>query len=42
MIDLHYWPAPNGWNVSVTLGERGLPCIAWKKAGQASRGLNRD
>ena len=25
MIDLHYWPTPNGWKVSVMLEETGLP-----------------
>lgn len=26
MIDLHYWPTPNGWKVSIALEELGLPC----------------
>jgi GST-like protein len=25
MIDLHYWPTPNGWKVSLMLEECGLP-----------------
>ena len=25
MIDLYYWPTPNGWKVSITLEELGLP-----------------
>ena len=25
MIDLHYWPTPNGWKVSIALEEMGLP-----------------
>ncbi len=25
MIELHYWPTPNGWKVSVALEELGLP-----------------
>jgi GSH-dependent disulfide-bond oxidoreductase len=25
MIDFHYWPTPNGWKVSITLEECGLP-----------------
>lgn len=25
MIDLHYWPTPNGWKVSIMLEEYGLP-----------------
>jgi GST-like protein len=25
MIDLHYWPTPNGWKVSIMIEERGLP-----------------
>jgi GST-like protein len=25
MIDLHYWPTPNGWKVSILLEETGLP-----------------
>lgn len=25
MIDLHYWPTPNGWKVSIMLEETGLP-----------------
>ena len=25
MIDLHYWPTPNGWKVSIALEELGLP-----------------
>ena len=25
MIDLHYWPTPNGWKISVMLEECGLP-----------------
>ncbi|MEY4270412.1 MAG: hypothetical protein RLZZ58_1628, partial [Pseudomonadota bacterium] len=24
MIDLHYWPTPNGWKVSIALEEMGL------------------
>ena len=25
MIDLHYWPTPNGWKVTIALAELGLP-----------------
>lgn len=25
MIDLHYWPTPNGWKVTIALEELGLP-----------------
>lgn len=25
MIDLYYWPTPNGWKVSIALEEMGLP-----------------
>jgi GST-like protein len=25
MIDLHYWPTPNGWKVTIMLEECGLP-----------------
>ncbi|MFT3765003.1 MAG: glutathione S-transferase N-terminal domain-containing protein [Minicystis sp.] len=25
MIDLHYWPTPNGWKISIMLEEIGLP-----------------
>lgn len=25
MIDLHYWPTPNGWKISIMLQECGLP-----------------
>jgi len=25
MIDLHYWPTPNGWKVTIMLEELGLP-----------------
>jgi GST-like protein len=25
MIDLHYWPTPNGWKVTIALEEMGLP-----------------
>lgn len=25
MIDLHYWPTPNGWKISIALAEMGLP-----------------
>lgn len=25
MIDLHYWPTPNGWKISIALEEMGLP-----------------
>jgi GST-like protein len=25
MIDLYYWPTPNGWKVSIMLEETGLP-----------------
>jgi len=25
MIDLHYWPTPNGWKVTIMLEETGLP-----------------
>lgn len=25
MIDLHYWPTPNGWKVTIFLEESGLP-----------------
>ena len=24
-IDLHYWPTPNGWKISIFLEEVGLP-----------------
>ena len=24
-IDLHYWPTPNGWKISIALEELGLP-----------------
>ena len=24
-IDLHYWPTPNGWKISIALAEMGLP-----------------
>jgi GST-like protein len=25
VIDLHYWPTPNGWKISIALEEMGLP-----------------
>jgi len=25
MIDVHYWPTPNGWKISIMLEETGLP-----------------
>ncbi len=25
MIDLHYWPTPNGWKISICLEEMGVP-----------------
>jgi len=25
MIDLHFWPTPNGWKISIALEEMGLP-----------------
>ncbi len=25
MIDLHYWPTPNGWKITIALEEMGLP-----------------
>ncbi|HVY46808.1 MAG TPA: glutathione S-transferase N-terminal domain-containing protein, partial [Minicystis sp.] len=25
MIDLYYWPTPNGWKISIMLEETGLP-----------------
>ncbi|MEL6564383.1 MAG: glutathione S-transferase family protein, partial [Pseudomonadota bacterium] len=25
MIDLYFWPTPNGWKISVALEEFGLP-----------------
>ena len=25
MIDLHYWPTPNGWKISIMLEECALP-----------------
>ena len=25
MIDLYYWPTPNGWKLSIMLEECGLP-----------------
>ena len=25
MIDLYYWPTPNGWKVTIMLEECGLP-----------------
>jgi GST-like protein len=25
MIDLYYWPTPNGWKISIALEEMGLP-----------------
>ena len=25
MIELHYWPTPNGWKISIALEEMGLP-----------------
>ena len=30
MIDLHYWPTPNGWKISIMLEECGLPYTAHK------------
>jgi Glutathione S-transferase, N-terminal domain len=24
-IELHYWPTPNGWKISIALEEMGLP-----------------
>lgn len=27
MIDLHYWPTPNGWKITIALAEMGLPYI---------------
>lgn len=26
MIDVHYWPPPNGWKVTIFLEEAGLKC----------------
>lgn len=26
MIDLYYWPTPNGWKISIVLEECGTPC----------------
>ena len=25
MIELHYWPTPNGWKITIMLEECGLP-----------------
>ncbi len=25
MIDLYFWPTPNGWKISIALEEMGLP-----------------
>ena len=25
MIDVHYWPTPNGWKITIALEELGLP-----------------
>ena len=25
MIDLYYWPTPNGWKITIALEEMGLP-----------------
>ena len=25
MIDLHFWPTPNGWKITIMLEETGLP-----------------
>ncbi len=25
MIDLHFWPTPNGWKISIALEEMELP-----------------
>ena len=25
MIDVHYWPTPNGWKVTIMIEECGLP-----------------
>ena len=25
MIDLHFWPTPNGWKITIMLEEAGLP-----------------
>jgi glutathione S-transferase len=32
MIDLYYWPTPNGWKISIALEELGLPYTV--RAGQ--------
>ncbi len=37
-IDLHYWPTPNGWKVTIALEEMGLPyTVHWVDIGKGDQ-----
>ncbi|MGD9763630.1 MAG: glutathione S-transferase N-terminal domain-containing protein [Candidatus Binatia bacterium] len=38
MIDLYYWPTPNGWKISIALEEMGLPYeVKWVNIGRGEQ-----
>src|SRR5581483_9013908 len=38
MVDVHYWPTPNGWKISIMLEECGLPyTVRWVNIGRGDQ-----
>ncbi len=39
MIELHYWPTPNGWKITIMLEECGLPVLPRAGADRTRRSV---